>query len=246
MRKNSKKRRHPDLATNVSAVIVAGGRGERLGMNAPKAFVPLNGKPLFSYSLEVFDSHPEITDIHVVIPEGFHEKTLGYLDGISLNKNVMVITGGAERWISVCNGVQSVDPGDEWVMVHDAARPFVTRKIIDDLLALRSEFKAVITATPVNDTLRTFRKNYCLKTVNRENYLRVGTPQLFSRSALLTCFESVERLSEIPTDEAAIMEQAGYRIGFAWGDTMNYKITSQSDLAVAEALLAFRDKYGKE
>ena len=168
MRKNSKKRKHPDLDTNVSAVIVAGGKGERLGMNLPKAFVPLNGKPLFTYSLKVFDAHPEITDVHMVIPNGFNETALGYLDSMELRKNVMLINGGKERWNSVCNGVQSVDPGDKWVMIHDAARPFVTKEIIDDLLLLRPKFKSIITATQVNDTLRTYKKGICQDTVNRD------------------------------------------------------------------------------
>ena len=203
-------------------VIVAGGAGTRLVAPVPKAFVNLHGKPLFLYSIEAFDTHTATGSIILVVPRKMIELTQTLLAGRTSAKEIHIAEGGKERWNSVQNGVSACTA--DWIMVHDAARPFVTH--------------AVITATPETDTVRTFEKDRCLTTMDRTKLVRVGTPQLFRAETLKESFLAARSLDAPPTDEAMLMEKMGIPIGIAWGDPLNFKITTQADLTIAEALCA--------
>jgi 2-C-methyl-D-erythritol 4-phosphate cytidylyltransferase len=223
--------------TGASAVIVAGGMGKRLGTDTPKAFILLDNKPLFTYSLKIFDKHPSVSETVLVIPDEFMKKGNEIVQTLELTKPVTLTEGGEVRWQSVQNGISATDNSLQWVLVHDAARPFVTEKIIDTLLEKRSTFDCVITATPVVDTIRKFDKDACLGVVDRSSLLRVGTPQLFNKEILIKAFNDVKTMTPPPTDEAMLMEQCGVKIGYAWGEDTNFKITTKSDLELAEAFL---------
>jgi len=225
-----------------AAVIAAGGMGKRLGREMPKALIPLDKKPLFVYSLEVFVKHPAVSEIAVVVPEDSVDTTREIIDTLNVSKNITVVKGGAERWQSVQNGVFATDESSEWILTHDAARPFVTTEVIDSLLEKRSLYKCAITATPVEDTIRRFENDRCIATIDRSLLIRVGTPQLFHRKSLLEAFVHADSRAPPPTDEAMLMEKNGIEVGFAWGDPMNFKITTQSDLDLAEALLIQRSR----
>lgn len=213
------------------AIIVAAGSGSRLGSRLPKAFVPLGGRPLFTHALSILGSHPQIDNIILVVPPSMQQ---GDKELLSDDQLTLVI-GGKERWISVRNGVlASTAP---WVLIHDAARPFVTHAVIDALLAMRNEYQAVITATPVVDTIRTFSGNTAGAVINRDELIRVGTPQLFNREALLHYLNVAGDLKAPPTDEAVLFQNNGIPVGIAWGDPKNFKITTKEDLEMAEALL---------
>jgi 2-C-methyl-D-erythritol 4-phosphate cytidylyltransferase len=126
----------------------------------------------------------------------------------------------------------------EWILVHDAARPFVSHAVIDSVLEKMAGFDAVITVTPEVDTVRHFKDDRALETVDRGTLVRVGTPQLFKTSLLKKAFLTAGRMVSPPTDEAMLMEAMGIPVGIAWGDPLNFKITTQSDLLLAEALCA--------
>lgn len=225
-----------------AAVIAAGGMGKRLGREEPKALIQLAGKPLFVYSLEVFDQHPSVSEIVLVVPEDSVDKTKDIINNLNTSKSINVVKGGVERWQSVQNGVLATDESLEWIMTHDAARPFVTKEVIDSLLKKRSLYKCAITATPVEDTIRRFENDRCIATIDRSILIRVGTPQLFHRESLLEAFVHAESMAPPPTDEAMLMEKNGIETGFAWGNPMNFKITTQSDLDLAEAILLQQGK----
>ena len=127
-------------------------------------------------------------------------------------------------------------------MTNDAARPFVTKEVIDSLLEKRPLYKCAITATPVEDTIRRFENDRCIATIDRSILIRVGTPQLFHRESLLEAFVHGESMTPPPTDEAMLMEKSGIETGFAWGDPINFKITTQGDLELAEAILLQQEK----
>jgi 2-C-methyl-D-erythritol 4-phosphate cytidylyltransferase len=148
---------------------------------------------------------------------------------------VQVAAGGDERWKSVKNGVSLSK--SEWVLIHDAARPFVSREVINSLLEKRNAFQSVITVTPEIDTIRTVNGNKCGNTIDRSKLLRVGTPQLFRRELIMSAFNQAQNLDTPPTDEAALIESLGIAVGYAWGDPLNFKITTKADLKIAEALL---------
>jgi 2-C-methyl-D-erythritol 4-phosphate cytidylyltransferase len=217
-------------------VIVAGGAGTRLVAPVPKAFVNLHGKPLFLYSIEAFDTHTATGSIILVVPRKMIELTQTLLAGRTSAKEIHIAEGGKERWNSVQNGVSACTA--DWIMVHDAARPFVTHAVIEAILEKTSHYDAVITATPETDTVRTFEKDRCLTTMDRTKLVRVGTPQLFRAETLKESFLAARSLDAPPTDEAMLMEKMGIPIGIAWGDPLNFKITTQADLTIAEALCA--------
>lgn len=217
---------------SLDVVIVAAGSGKRLGFPQPKAFVPLGGKPLLLYSLETFLHNEKINKIILVVPLDMYPVSV---KRFSIVNKIEVVVGGAERWHSVANGVGNSDA--EWVLVHDAARPFVTAGIIDRLLEKKSQYECAVTVTPEVDTIRTFENDRACSTIDREKLVRVGTPQLFLRSKLVEALKTVSELSITPTDEAMLMQHCGIQVGIAWGDPMNFKITTPSDLEIAEAIV---------
>lgn len=218
----------------IDCIIVAGGSGTRLSASLPKAFVLLSDKPLFVHSLLVFDSHKAINKIVLVVPADMIDKTKEIVAGFTLQHNVEIVSGGEIRWQSVKNGIDVSETG--WVMIHDSARPFVTRKIIDDVIAVSAEYDAVISAVPEVDTVRKFSGNCALDTLDRSEILRVQTPQLFKRELLCRAFDCASTLQSPPTDESMLMEHIGIPVGVAWGDPLNFKVTAPADMTIAQAL----------
>jgi 2-C-methyl-D-erythritol 4-phosphate cytidylyltransferase len=222
---------------HIDAIVVAAGAGTRLGSSLPKAFVHLAGVPMFFHCLRQFDSHKSISAIVLVVPSNMVQETQQILSGRKFEKRIIVVAGGTHRWQSVSNGVNA--SRSEWILVHDAARPFVTHPVIDAVLDKMAGYNAVITVTPEVDTIRKFSNDRALDTLNRATLVRVGTPQLFKSSVLKESFSSAASMDTPPTDEAMLMEAMGVPVGIAWGDPLNFKITTQSDLMIAEALCAY-------
>jgi 2-C-methyl-D-erythritol 4-phosphate cytidylyltransferase len=224
----------------ISAIIVAGGKGTRLGAGIPKAFVKLRGTLLFEYSVRVFLDHNAVSEVILVVPGALLEKAEKIVRQRARKKPVILTAGGSERWESVRNGLAATDARASWVLVHDAARPFVTAPVIDSLLKKRKLFPCIITATPVTDTIRRFKDDRCEGTIDRAALIRVGTPQAFKRAALLDALHRAPAMKKAPTDDAQLLERRGIEVGLAWGDPLNFKITTPQDLAIAESLLTAR------
>lgn len=221
---------------NCSAVIVAGGMGTRLGKAIPKAFVPLAGKELFRYSLEIFLKSNLFCEVIVVVPQEAVVDTNALLESLQTPIPCKAIAGGEERWNSVQNGVNEVS--GEVVFIHDAARPFLTDSIINELIKNLDDDAGIITANPVVDTVRTFDGDYCGTTVDRSTLIAVGTPQVFKVAALQECYSKADSLTTLPTDEAMLLEAFGKKVKFSYGDPLNFKVTTPSDFRIAEALVA--------
>ncbi|MCX7725829.1 MAG: 2-C-methyl-D-erythritol 4-phosphate cytidylyltransferase [Chitinispirillaceae bacterium] len=219
------------MGEKIDAIIVAAGAGKRLGFNAPKAFVELKGRPLLFYSVKIFAEYPLINKIIVVIPEGYIEEA----QHLFSYKNLAYVNGGKERWESVRNGFNLSEA--EWVLVHDAARPFVTSFVIDRILEKRNSFDCVITATPIVDTIRTFEGELAGEVIDRSKLIRVGTPQLFRHSVLAKALEYAQKNRDLnPTDEALLVQKIGLQVGVAEGDSKNFKITTPEDFEIAKIL----------
>jgi len=221
----------------VDAVIVGAGSGTRLGHDTPKAFVDLCGKPILYYSLTVFNSHPVIDNIILVVSPAMIDEAKAIVNKYCFTEGkISVVAGGHERWQSVQNGIAPSTA--DWVLIHDAARPFVTHAVINSVLDMSERFNCAITATPEVDTMRTFQPDgRCGVTIDRSRVLRVGTPQMFRREFLVIAFDEVKGMHTPPTDEAALFESQGVPIGYAWGDPLNFKITTETDLMIARALI---------
>lgn len=218
--------------SSFDVIIVAAGSGTRLGLSVPKAFVPLMGKPILYYSLQTFLSHQAVNSVILVVPDSMYESANRDYAG----KRVKVTIGGEHRWQSVSRGIDLSDA--EWVMIHDAARPFVSNMVIDRLLAMKASYDCVITVTPEVDTIRMYSGDQAGETVDRDKLVRVGTPQMFRKDTLCQGLIRAKSLPAPPTDEAILMQQMGVKVGLAWGDPRNFKITTPSDLEIAEALIA--------
>lgn len=219
------------MPDHCDAIIVAAGSGTRLGFSTPKAFVPLAEQPILRYSFNILAGYNGIGSCILVVPENL----VGTVRSHYIGANVLVVAGGTERWESVRNGCSASSA--EWVLVHDAARPFVTGAVINSLLDLRGRFDCAISVTPVVDTIRTFAGDTAGETIDRSKLVRVGTPQLFRRSQLAKGLLLASTMQPPPTDEAMLMQMMNVPVGIAWGDPTNFKITTREDFVMAESII---------
>lgn len=216
----------------VTALIVAAGKGERLGGGVPKQYRPLGGKPVLRWAAEAMARHPAVHQVRVVIGSGQDELAKEALDGVPVGD---LIVGGAERSDSVLNGLQAIGQGA--VLVHDAARPFCPPAIVDRLLAALDGSDGAVPVLPVADTLATGDRTLDAP-VDRRSLLRVQTPQAFHVEDLIYAYEEAGRASA--TDESSVMLAAGLKVATVEGDPMLDKLTTQADWDRAEAIVASR------
>jgi 2-C-methyl-D-erythritol 4-phosphate cytidylyltransferase len=217
------------------ALIVAAGRGERLGSGRPKALVPLAGRPLLQWSVDALAAVAEVTQIVIALPA--HE--LG-----AAPAGTLAVAGGVVRSESVKRALAAA-PGGDPVIVHDAARPLATPALFAGALhALeRSGADAVIAATPVTDTIKEVGDDgvSVRATLSRHRLWAVQTPQVFRRAALDHALgEADDALLAAATDDAWLIEQAGGSVHVFPGEPDNLKVTTMIDLRVAEMLLEGR------
>ncbi|WP_205481703.1 bifunctional 2-C-methyl-D-erythritol 4-phosphate cytidylyltransferase/2-C-methyl-D-erythritol 2,4-cyclodiphosphate synthase [Sphingomonas arenae] len=216
----------------ITALIVAAGKGERLGGGLPKQYRLLAGKPALRHAVEAFTEHPKIDSVRVVIGSGQEQMALDALKGLDVGE---LIIGGAERTDSVRAGLQAISEGV--VLVHDAARPFCPPDVVDRLLDALGEADGAVPVLPVADTLAK-GDNELRGTVSRAQMLRVQTPQAFHAEDLLFAFEEAGGAGA--TDESTVMFNAGLRVATVAGDQMLDKLTTASDWERAENMLAAR------
>jgi 2-C-methyl-D-erythritol 4-phosphate cytidylyltransferase len=218
------------------AVVVAAGRGERLGVDRPKAFAKLRGRVLLAESLERLDGSDWIDAIVVVAPEGWEEPAILLAEELSAGKVSASIAGGATRVESVRAGVAEVPDDALVVLVHDAARPFLPEEVLARVLAPLGEgWDGSVPALPVADTLkRAGEDGTVVETVDRSGLYAVQTPQAFLAPVLRSALDAGGTTA---TDCAALVEERGGRVRLVEGDRRLLKITTQSDLAFVEGLL---------
>jgi 2-C-methyl-D-erythritol 4-phosphate cytidylyltransferase len=215
------------------AVIVAAGRGERLGQDRPKALVPLAGRTLLEHAVDALRAVEQVVEIIVALPAE-------HLDGAPAG--VLTVAGGAVRSQSVARGLAAAPPGAEAVIVHDAARPLATpelfRRALEELAATGAD--AVIAAAPVTDTIKQAAPDghTVATTLERERLWAVQTPQVFRRAALERALASGEAELARATDDAWLVERQGGTVRLLRSSPRNLKITTPLDLQVAEMLLA--------
>jgi 2-C-methyl-D-erythritol 4-phosphate cytidylyltransferase/2-C-methyl-D-erythritol 2,4-cyclodiphosphate synthase len=216
----------------VTALIVAAGKGERLGGDVPKQYRPIGGKPVLRWAVEALAGHAAIDQVCVVIGEGQQELAEDALRNLEV---ASFIRGGAERSDSVMNGLQAIGQGA--VLVHDAARPFCPPAVIDRLLGALDGHDGAVPVLPVADTLAQ-GDDLLEEAVDRRRLLRVQTPQAFHVEDLIYAYEEAGR--KAATDESTVMLAAGLKVATIEGDPMLEKLTTPADWARAEAILASR------
>lgn len=222
------------------AVIPAAGIGTRMCMETPKQYLTLHGRTILEFTLARFCEHPSVSGIVVVLaPEDPYWETLA----VSRHEKITTAVGGVERYHSVQNGLAALKGmagRDDWVMVHDAARPCLRREDIDHLIeTLEDHSVGGILAIPVRDTMkRAGDDNAIRETVDRESLWHALTPQMFRLQLLEKCLDRAVAESHPVTDESQAVEQAGYHPLLVPGNPDNIKITHRNDLPLAELFLS--------
>ena len=218
----------------IGVVLAAAGRGERLGGGAPKAFLPLGGRSLLERAAAPFLAHPAVREVAIVVGDPADPRARVLLQ----DPRVRLVAGGAERQDSVRAGVAAL--GDvQLILVHDAARPFVTRALIDAVAAAAAEHGAAIPALAVPETVKQVdAAGFVEATVPRAALRLAQTPQGFRAALLRRAHAAAAAAGRIGTDDAALVEQMGERVQVVPGDPHNVKITVPADLPIAAAILA--------
>jgi len=217
------------------AVVAAAGTGERLGIDRPKAFAALGGRPLLAESLDRLDRCELIDAIVVAAPPEWEEPSILLAEELAASKVVACVTGGAKRAQSVAAALAEVPEEALVVLVHDAARPLVDDAMVQRLLALLGEgYDGAVPVLPVADTLKRVRDGVVVETVDREDLVAAQTPQAFLAPALRRAFAGDLTGA---TDCASLVERAGGRVAVVAGDPRLLKVTTPADLALVESWL---------
>ncbi|HWJ55777.1 MAG TPA: 2-C-methyl-D-erythritol 4-phosphate cytidylyltransferase, partial [Vicinamibacterales bacterium] len=217
---------------SVSVIIAAGGQGTRLGAGVPKQWLAIGGRSLLERAIAAFDAHPRVTELVIVVPPGMTDAPVP-----ATATPCRIVTGGARRQDSVAEGFAAVSADAGVILVHDAARPFVTADVIDRAIDGAIAVGAVVPAVPVHDTVKQIvpGDTRVTATLPRETLFLAQTPQAFRREVLAAAIDA-GRAGASGTDEAMLAEQAGHEVRLVAGDEANVKITTAADLERARAV----------
>ncbi|MCD4650807.1 MAG: 2-C-methyl-D-erythritol 4-phosphate cytidylyltransferase [Candidatus Cloacimonetes bacterium] len=219
----------------ITAIITAGGKGERLQASEKKQYLPLAGRRIIFRALDAFIKHPAVDTIVVVFPE----------DDLSFGRNLITaeydypficVTGGETRQESVHKGLQACPKQTEVVLIHDAVRPFVRNDDIDKLLIKIESCVAVIPGSPVVNTIKKVKNGIVSGTIDREKLYNIHTPQVFRYSLITNCHKRAAEANLSFTDDAGLIEHFGYPVAIVETEN-NIKITKPIDIIIAESLI---------
>jgi 2-C-methyl-D-erythritol 4-phosphate cytidylyltransferase len=225
------------------ALIVAGGKGVRLGSLTPKQYLPLRGAPVLAWSVAAFDRMEIVDEAIVVVPEA----DLAYVaeavvDAYGFDKVRRIVAGGKERQESVAAGLDAIEGDDAVVLVHDGVRPFVSADIITRATERACDTGAALVAVPVVDTIKRVDEHIrVVETVSRERLWAAQTPQAFRVDILRSAMDRASADGYTGTDEAEIVARSGVEVAVVTGEGENIKITTPDDLARAERIAEGRE-----
>jgi 2-C-methyl-D-erythritol 4-phosphate cytidylyltransferase len=223
------------------AIIVAGGSGSRMNSNTPKQFMLLNGEPVLMHSLRAFHQQNRDTQLIVVLNDLLHDEWQALSISHGFNLPHHLLNGGETRFDSVSNALIYLQTlpdflaGSSLVAVHDAARPLVTPELISRSFADARQFGSGIATVRSSNTVRIETAPGITETIDRNKVFLVQTPQVFKASILLKAYE--QAYEPAFTDDASVVEKAGYHLHLTGGDTRNIKITFPEDIHLAESLI---------
>jgi 2-C-methyl-D-erythritol 4-phosphate cytidylyltransferase/2-C-methyl-D-erythritol 2,4-cyclodiphosphate synthase len=234
---------------HVTAIIAAGGQGRRLGGAQPKQLLLVGGRPILERTVAVFLAHPAIDALIVALPQGLVEDPPAYLRQTS--KPLRIVAGGDRRQASVANAFGAAAATSDIIVIHDAARPFVSADLITRTIEAAAESGAAVAAVASRDTVKRAEpltavvsgfSRTVIETLPRETIFLAQTPQAFRRGLLAAALDTAARERLDATDEATLVERAGLPVRLVEGEPSNIKITTPGDLPIAEAIAtALRD-----
>jgi 2-C-methyl-D-erythritol 2,4-cyclodiphosphate synthase/2-C-methyl-D-erythritol 4-phosphate cytidylyltransferase len=204
----------------------------------PKSLIELAGRPLVQYALDALQTVAEIEAVAVAVPCDLVERVHGLVRQAGLTKVTAVVPGGVDRQGSVAAGLRALPPGPELVLVHDAARPFLSPRLASEVIAAAARDGSATAALPVSETIKRGEDGWVRETLDRASLHRIQTPQAFRRALLEEAHEVASREGFRGTDDAVLVERLGNPIRLVLGDPINIKVTVPEDLVIAEAMLA--------
>jgi 2-C-methyl-D-erythritol 4-phosphate cytidylyltransferase len=247
----------PFLYTMTTVIIVAAGKGTRMGARSlPKQFLTIEGVPILGHTLKRFDSFDAINQIVLVTRHENRVACQHIIEECGIQKITAIIEGGKERQDSVFKGLQHVTPQTEIVLIHDAVRMFITRELVEHSIRDARQYGASILAVPVKDTIKQagpvptrpiqetqgapeIQEAFMVtKTLDRETLWQVQTPQTFQYHLIREIYQKAQSAGIYGTDDAMLAEYFGYPVKIVPGSYRNIKITTPDDLLIARAFLA--------
>jgi 2-C-methyl-D-erythritol 4-phosphate cytidylyltransferase len=227
------------MIAGVHAILAAAGRGERLGGREPKAFAAIAGAPMVVHALRRLAAATLFERVVVAIPAGYdgHLRQL-LVDGTPWPFEIASVVGGANRQESVRRALDDVPASAQIILVHDAARPFVTSTLLRACVDAAAAVGAAVAAVPIHDTLKRARDRRVEATLDRRDLWMAQTPQAFAAAILRAAHQRAARTGHVATDDAALVEWAGVGPRIVLGDVTNLKLTTPADLQLAERLLS--------
>lgn len=213
-------------------IIPASGTGSRFGGKTPKQFIKFEGKEVIAHTLNKFNSLNEIHSIIIATQKKYFGKIHKIISENKFGKVVALVEGGKMRQDSVYNALRLINfKKDDFIIVHDAVRPFVSKKLIRNLILNSKKFNAVIPGLKINDTVKNLNKdNFVKETVPRENIWRIQTPQVFRYDVLMNSYKKAIAGNYYGTDESSLAEYGGYKVKVIDGEVNNIKITTKNDI----------------
>lgn len=225
-------------------VVVAAGRGARMGAAQNKVLLPIRGIPVICRTLRVFDNDPDCAQIVLVAKPSEQDTFRSVLAKENLATPLAFADGGKERQDSVYNGLLAISgrEADPIVLIHDGARPFLKKEQIAAVTSAADEMGAAILAVPVKDTIKEISEGEVKQTLKRESLWAVQTPQAFRLSLILEAHRQGVEKRDTVTDDASLVEQCGLSVRVVRGSYENIKLTTPEDMIFAEKLLEEEEK----
>ncbi|PXY02947.1 2-C-methyl-D-erythritol 4-phosphate cytidylyltransferase [Marinifilum breve] len=217
------------------AVLLAGGSGKRMGTSLPKQFLNIGDKPIIQHSIEAFENHPNIDEICIIINADYHKEINDLVTGNNYSKVRYVLSGGKERSDSSLAAIKAYEQEQNvYLIFHDAVRPFVSSRIISDVISALTAGKSVAVAIPTTDTIFCLNQNETIKSVPNRNLLRrAQTPQAFSYKTIKNAYDiAMSDSNFVATDDCGVVLKylPKEAIHIVDGDESNIKITFEQDL----------------
>lgn len=224
---------------NVVAIIPAAGQGKRMGTSVSKSYMEILGRPLLAYTLDKFQSHSLIAEIILVVQESdldYCQREIVQRYGFA--KVTKIIAGGGERQESVAKGLAALEPGVQYVLVHDGARPLIDGQTISRVIEVAINRGAAVVGVPVKDTIKVVDQELLVQnTPQRHTLWAVQTPQVFRRDILERAYQEADIQGWIGTDDASLVERVGEQVYMVRGSYSNLKVTTPEDIIYVREIL---------
>lgn len=233
----------------VVAIIPAAGSGKRMNESVNKQFLKIGDKTVIERTLAAFEASKQVSEVILVTKYEEIPSLNNIIKASGIKKVRSLVEGGAERQDSIYNGLKETRSDDDWILVHDGARPFITSTMIDEMVEAllmeneqqaQSRYKSLVMAVPSKDTVKRVKGNKVEETLNRSELFNIQTPQAFSRELLVESYDKAMQAGYKGTDDASIVEWMGHDVFIHMGSYENIKITTPDDLYLGEAILKKR------